>query len=255
MKVISWNVNGLRASITKGLGNFLSNTDADVVCLQEIKVDEDTYKKQELDKLFPTKFESYPHFATSKKGYSGLITLTKTKPLSIAYGLSNSVFDIEGRVLTLEYPNCYVVNVYFPHTSRDLSRLPFKLSFNKTFFNYIQKLGKPVIIAGDFNVAHTPQDIARAKQNEGNAGFTKEEREYFSELLSAGYIDSFRHMRPDGVKYSWWLQGFLARERNIGWRIDYTVISKELQQNLVAADISTNIYGSDHCPVWVDLKI
>jgi len=254
MKVISWNINGIRAGIRKGLLDFIQNSNADIIHLQEAKIDDESYKLLELEKQLP-EFYIYTHLATKRKGYSGLVTLARQKPTNVICGIGNHNFDSEGRVLILEYPNCYFLNTYFPSSSRDLSRLPYKKEFNEYFLSKIKKFNKPIIASGDFNVAHTPRDIARAKQNEGNAGYTKEERGFFTKLLGNGYTDTFRYTNPESIKYSWWLQGVSARERNIGWRIDYSIVSNELRNNILHADILTDVQGSDHCPILLNMDI
>lgn len=255
MKIISWNVNGIRSVLNKGFVDFVKSTDADVIHIQEAKIDDEAFEKLNLQNILGDEYNVYYHLATRKKGYSGLITITKTLPSNIIKGIQNDKFDSEGRVLILEYPNFYLINSYFPNTSRDLSRLDFKQDFNEEILNKLNQLNKPLVISGDFNVAHGPIDIARPKQNEGNAGYTIEEREFFTKLLSNGYIDTFRHKNPDLIKYTWWLQGFSARERNVGWRIDYHVVSANLSSNIENADILTQIKGSDHCPILLDINL
>lgn len=254
MKIISWNVNGIRSVLNKGFLEFLAAENADVIHIQEAKIDDETFLKSNISDIFLGKYEVHTHFATRKKGYSGLITLTKKNPINVIKGIGEDKFDSEGRFLLLEYPNYILINTYFPNTSRDLSKLDFKQEYNAKFLQKINEINKPLIASGDFNVAHTPQDIARPKENEGNAGYTIEERNSFSEFLKHGYIDSFRHKNPNKIKYTWWLQGFNARERNIGWRIDYNLVSPDLAEKINNADILTHVRGSDHCPILIEIE-
>lgn len=262
MKIISWNINGLRAQLKKGLLDFIKNENADVYHFQEIKIAEKELLLLDVLKLFNTNidtnyFVSY-FCASKKKGYSGILSLTKNKPIKAAKGIGVDKFDIDGRVLTLEYKNYYLLNAYFPHTGRKLENLDFKTEFNEEFLKFLQsikKINKPVIISGDINVAHTPKDIARSKENEGNAGYTQIERDYFTKLLKAGYIDTFRYLHPDKIKYTWWLQNFNARDRDVGWRIDYNLVSNNLANRITKAEILSNVYGSDHCPTSLTINL
>lgn len=251
MKFISWNVNGLRACCTKGFEEIFKQTDADFFCLQETKM-----QKGQLDLQFEG-YESYWNYA-ERKGYSGTAVFTKHKPLSVAYGLNVEEHDKEGRVITLEYPAFYIVTVYTPNSQQELRRLDYRMTWDDAFRAYLKGLDtkKPVIVCGDMNVAHEEIDLKNPKTNRKNAGFTDEERAKFTELLNAGFTDSFRYFYPDkeGI-YSWWSYRFKAREKNAGWRIDYFLVSNRLQDKLEKAVILTDVYGSDHCPVELDLSL
>lgn len=245
MKFISWNVNGLRAVFGKGFPDIIKELDADFVCLQETKM-----QAGQLDAELPT-YTSYWNFA-EKKGYSGTAIYTRHEPLSVAYGIDIPEHDTEGRVITLEYPDFYLVTVYVPNSQDDLRRLGYRITWEDAFRAYLGELDKkkPVIVCGDLNVAHKEIDLKNPKSNRKNAGFTDEERGKFQELLDAGFVDTFRHFYPDQRDiYSWWSYRFKARERNSGWRIDYFVTSERLVPRLTSAKIHTEIYGSDHCPV------
>ena len=245
MKFISWKVNGLRAIFGKGFPDIIKELDADFVCLQETKM-----QAGQLDAELPT-YTSYWNFA-EKKGYSGTAIYTRHEPLSVAYGIDIPEHDTEGRVITLEYPDFYLVTVYVPNSQDDLRRLGYRVIWEDAFRAYLGELDKkkPVIVCGDLNVAHKEIDLKNPKSNRKNAGFTDEERGKFQELLDAGFVDTFRHFYPDQRDiYSWWSYRFKARERNSGWRIDYFVTSERLVPRLTSAKIHTEIYGSDHCPV------
>ena len=245
MKFISWNVNGLRAVFGKGFPDIIKELDADFVCLQETKM-----QAGQLDAELPT-YTSYWNYA-EKKGYSGTAIYTRHEPLSVAYGIDIPEHDTEGRVITLEYPDFYLVTVYVPNSQDDLRRLGYRVTWEDAFRAYLGELDKkkPVIVCGDLNVAHKEIDLKNPKSNRRNAGFTDEERGKFQELLDAGFVDTFRHFYPDQRDiYSWWSYRFKARERNSGWRIDYFVTSERLVPRLTSAKIHTEIYGSDHCPV------
>ncbi len=245
MKFISWNVNGLRAVFGKGFPDIIKELDADFVCLQETKM-----QAGQLDAELPT-YTSFWNFA-EKKGYSGTAIYTRHEPLSVAYGIDIPEHDTEGRVITLEYPDFYLVTVYVPNSQDDLRRLGYRVTWEDDFRAYLKGLDekKPVIVCGDLNVAHKEIDLKNPKSNRKNAGFTDEERGKFQELLDAGFVDTFRHFYPDQRDiYSWWSYRFKARERNSGWRIDYFVTSERLVPRLTSAKIHTEIYGSDHCPV------
>lgn len=245
MKFISWNVNGLRAVFGKGFPDIIKELDADFVCLQETKM-----QAGQLDAELPT-YTSYWNYA-EKKGYSGTAIYTRHEPLSVAYGIDIPEHDTEGRVITLEYPDFYLVTVYVPNSQDDLRRLGYRVTWEDAFRAYLKGLDKkkPVIVCGDLNVAHKEIDLKNPKSNRKNAGFTDEERGKFQELLDAGFVDTFRHFYPDQRDiYSWWSYRFKARERNSGWRIDYFVTSERLVPRLTSAKILTEIYGSDHCPV------
>ncbi|GKU78165.1 exodeoxyribonuclease III [Paenibacillus sp. L3-i20] len=247
-KLVSWNVNGLRACVGKGFIDYFQSVNADIFCLQETKLQEGQI---DLD------LGAYHHYwnYAQKKGYSGTAVFTKEKPLSIWYGLEENE-EPEGRVITLQFETFYLVNVYTPNAKRDLSRLDYRLEWEQRFLDYVQKLdcNKPVVICGDLNVAHEEIDLKNAKSNHGNSGFTAEERSCMSRLLSAGFVDSFRHLYPERTdSFSWWSYMPKVRERNVGWRIDYFLVSARLATNITAADIDSAIMGSDHCPVSLEL--
>ncbi len=245
MKFISWNVNGLRACYGKGFEEAFKTLDADFFCLQETKMQEG-----QLDIHFPG-YESYWNYA-EKKGYSGTAVFTKHHPVSVAYGLGIEEHDHEGRVITIEMDNFYLVNVYTPNSQDELRRLDYRMTWEDAFRRYLLSLDqkKPVIVCGDMNVAHKEIDLKNPQNNRRNAGFTDEERQKFTELLDSGFTDSFRHFYPDLTgAYSWWSYRFHAREKNTGWRIDYFLTSNRLAPQLQAAAIHNEIYGSDHCPV------
>ncbi len=249
-KMISWNVNGLRACVTKGFLDYFKEADADVFCLQETKL-----QAGQIDLPLPG-YHQYWNYA-EKKGYSGTAMFTKEEPISVSYGIGMEEHDKEGRVITAEFPEYYVVTCYTPNSQDGLARLPYRREWNTAFLAYLKKLEekKPVVFCGDLNVAHKEIDLKNPKTNRKNAGFTDEEREDFTTLLNAGFIDTFRYFYPDaeGI-YSWWSYRFKAREKNAGWRIDYFCVSDSLKDRLESAAIHTEVYGSDHCPVEVVLK-
>ena len=249
MKLISWNVNGLRACVCKDFEQQFKALDADFFCLQETKM-----QAGQLDISFPG-YTSYWNYA-DKKGYSGTAIFTKHKPLDVTYGIGMDEHDHEGRVITLEMDDFYLVTVYTPNSQDGLRRLDYRMKWEKDFQDYLHRLDrkKPVVVCGDMNVAHEEIDIKNPKTNRRNAGFTDEEREKMTQLLDSGFIDTFRMLYPEQVTYSWWSYRFRARERNTGWRIDYFLISERLRDRLEDAKIHTEIMGSDHCPVEVDLK-
>ena len=249
MKLISWNVNGLRACVSKGFLEYFKWVDADIFCVQEIKLQEGQIDLQ-LDGYY-----QYWNYAL-KKGYSGTAVFTKDKPLAVKYGVGDLEAEGEGRILTLEFPQFYLVNVYTPNAQRDLARLPFRLEWEEDMRTYLKKLDevKPVILCGDLNVAHQEIDIRNVKSNIGNSGFTDEERGKMTSLLAEGFIDTFRYFHPDKADaYTWWSYMNKVRERNIGWRIDYFIASKRLEANLKNADIHPDILGSDHCPIVLEI--
>lgn len=250
MKFISWNVNGLRAVFGKGFPEIIQGLDADFVCLQETKM-----QAGQLEADLPS-YHTYWNYA-EKKGYSGTAIYTRHKPLSVSYGIGIDHHDTEGRVITLEYTDFYLVTVYVPNSQDDLRRLSYRMTWEDDFRAYLVELDKkkPIIVCGDLNVAHQEIDLKNPKSNRRNAGFTDEERGKFQELLDAGFIDTFRYFHPDQRDiYSWWSYRFKARERNSGWRIDYFVTSQRLAPQLASAKIHTEIFGSDHCPVELVLK-
>ena len=248
MKFISWNVNGLRACITKGFEDIFRELDADFFCLQETKM-----QAGQCD-FSPEGYEAFFNYA-DKKGYSGTAIFSKHKPLSVTNGIGIDEHDHEGRVITLEMPDFFLVTVYTPNSQDELKRLDYRMRWEDDFQAYLKKLDaqKPVIVCGDMNVAHQEIDIKNPKTNRRNAGFTDEEREKFGSLLSKGFTDTFRFKHPDEVTYSWWSYRFRAREKNAGWRIDYFVTSERLNDRIKDAKIHTQIMGSDHCPVELEL--
>ena len=249
MKFISWNVNGLRACVGKDFEQSFRQLDADFFCLQETKMQEG-----QLDLQFEG-YTSYWNYA-EKKGYSGTAIYTRHKPLSVTYGIGIDEHDHEGRAITLEMPNFYLVTVYTPNSQDGLRRLDYRMQWEADFMAYLKKLDekKPVIVCGDLNVAHEEIDLKNPKTNRKNAGFTDEEREKFTTLLNAGFTDTFRYLHPEQVTYSWWSYRFKAREKNAGWRIDYFLVSNRLRDMIEKADIHTEIFGSDHCPVELVVK-
>ncbi len=255
MKLISWNVNGLRAVINKGFKEFFKEIDADIFCIQETKMQE-----AQLDENILEIFEGYNAYWNSaeKKGYSGTAIFTKQKPLNVTYGIGKEEHDKEGRVITLEFEKFYIVNIYTPNSKRELERLDYRQLWEDEIRAYLLKLkeNKPVVMCGDLNVAHTEIDLKNPKTNRKNAGFTDEERAKMTELLNAGFVDTFRYKYPEVEgKYSWWSYMFHAREKNAGWRIDYFIVSENLKDKIEDAKILDDIYGSDHCPVELDLNI
>jgi exodeoxyribonuclease-3 len=249
MKFISWNVNGLRACMGKGFMDYFNKIDADIFCVQETKLQEGQI---EVD---APGYHQYWNYA-EKKGYSGTAMFTKEEPLSVTYGIGIPEHDTEGRVITAEFKDFYVITVYVPNSQRELARLDYRMTWEEAFLNYIKGLekNKPVIYCGDLNVAHQEIDLKNPKTNHQNAGFTDEERNCFTRVLESGYIDSFRFLYPDAKDvYSWWSYMFKAREKNTGWRIDYFVVSGKLKDRIKDAKIHMEVQGSDHCPV--ELKI
>uniref|UniRef100_A0AB33J6H0 Exodeoxyribonuclease III n=1 Tax=Prevotella sp. GTC17259 TaxID=3236795 RepID=A0AB33J6H0_9BACT len=249
LKFVSWNVNGLRACVGKNFEADFKALDADFFCLQETKM-----QAGQLDLQFEG-YESYWNYA-DKKGYSGTAIYTKHKPLSVAYGMGIDEHDHEGRVITLEYADFFLITVYTPNSQDELRRLDYRMQWEDDFSKYLQALDtrKPVIVCGDMNVAHEEIDIKNPKTNHRNAGFTDEEREKMTALLGKGFIDTFRTLYPEQVTYSWWSYRFKARERNTGWRIDYFLASQRLRDRIADAKIHTDIFGSDHCPVELVLN-
>ena len=250
MKLVSWNVNGLRACLKKGFLESFQSLDADVFCLQETKLQPG---QVELD------LPGYAQYWNSaeKKGYSGTAVFTRREPLAVTYDIGDADHVGEGRSITLEFPDCYVVTVYTPNAQEGLARLPYRMAWEDAFRAYLRELDgkKPVIVCGDLKVAHEEIDLKNPKTNRGNAGFSDEERAKFGELLAAGFTDTFRWLYPDRTgAYSWWSYRFHARENNAGWRIDYFLVSDRLRERIAAAEIHADIYGSDHCPVSLTLK-
>lgn len=244
-KLISWNVNGLRSCMGKGFMDFFDSVDADIFCLQEIKLSEGQIEWNKEN------YYSYWNYA-EKKGYSGTAVFSKEKPLSVKYGIGIDEHDHEGRVITLEFDNFYMVTVYTPNSQRELTRLEYRMKWEDDFRNFLNDLRKtkPVVVTGDMNVAHKEIDLKNPKTNRKNAGFTDEERQKMTELLDSGFIDTFRYFYSDvEQKYSWWSYMFKSREKNAGWRIDYFLASKELEDRLISAEIHDKVLGSDHCPI------
>ena len=251
MKLISWNVNGIRACMGKGFMDIFQKLDADIFCLQETKM-------QEGQLVIDTpEYHQYWNYA-EKKGYSGTAVFTKQEPLSVTYGMGIDAHDHEGRLITLEMENYYFITVYVPNSQNELARLSYRMEWEDDFRNYVKKLNekKPVVMCGDLNVAHQEIDLKNPKTNHNNAGFTDEERGKMTELLASGMVDTFRYKYPDMTDiYSWWSYRFRAREKNAGWRIDYFLVSEALKENIIDAAIHTDIFGSDHCPVELDIRL
>ena len=250
MKFVSWNVNGIRACINKGFNEYFEYMNTDIFAIQETKMQEG---QQDISK------EGYYHYMNSaiKKGYSGTLIYTKVKPISVKYGIDIDEHNTEGRVITLEFDNFYFVTVYTPNSQEELKRLDYRMKFEDDFRNYLVDLKnkKPVVLCGDLNVAHEEIDLKNPKQNMFNPGFSKEEREKFSTLLNSGFTDTFRYLYPDKIMYSWWSYRFFAREKNIGWRIDYFVVSNNIVDKLKNSTIMTEVLGSDHAPVVLEIDL
>ncbi len=250
-KMISWNVNGLRACVKKGFKEFFHEIDADIFCIQESKLQEGQIDFQ------PEGYKAYWHYA-EKKGYSGTAIFTKEEPINVQYGIGEGYDDNEGRVITLEFPEYYVITEYTPNSQTELKRLDYRMAYEDIKRNYLCELKKkkPVIICGDMNVAHKEIDLKNPKANRRNAGFTDEEREKITELLDKGFIDTFRYLYPEKKEiYSWWSYRFNARANNAGWRIDYFLVSEDLKDKISEAKIHTEVMGSDHCPVELSIKL
>lgn len=251
MKLVSWNVNGLRACVNKGFMDYYQQSEADIFCLQETKLQAGQIEMDLGEDVY-----QYWNYAI-KKGYSGTAVFSRIKPLSVYYGMEEDS-EPEGRMITLEYDAFYLINVYTPNAKRDLTRLPYRLEWEDRFRSYVLQLEqtKPVVICGDLNVAHQEIDLKNPKPNMGNSGFTDEERGKMTDLLASGYVDSFRHLHPDQTDvYSWWSYMPKVRERNVGWRIDYFLVSNQLAPSVAEAYIDCHVMGSDHCPVGVKLKL
>lgn len=247
MKIVSWNVAGIRACIKKGLPDFFNQIQADMFCLQEVKAEShqiDFHPEGYYEYLYPAK----------RKGYSGTMIFSKTEPLDIHYGYGEAEYDDEGRSITAEYDNFYLVTTYVPNAKRDLSRLNSRMYFEDSFRAYLHRLEKkkPVVLCGDLNVAHNEIDICNARANRGHAGFTDEERSKFGELLNSGFVDTFRALNPDKVQYSWWSYFGRSRENNAGWRLDYFIVSKDFFPLVKSSCIYDDVFGSDHCPVGLE---
>ena len=250
MKIISWNVNGISAVMKKGFPDFVKKYDPDILCLQETKAHPD-----QVDELLHD-YEHHFWNSADKKGYSGTAIFSKIKPLNVSYGGGIDVGDTEGRIVTAEFDDFFLVNVYTPNSKRGLARLDYRQEWDKLFFNYLKELekSKPVITCGDLNVAHTEIDLARPKNNTKNAGFTPQERSGFQKYLDNGFLDTFRIFNQDPENYTWWSYMFNARAKNLGWRIDYFLTSEKLKKNIISAEILKDVMGSDHCPVTLNLK-
>ena len=254
MKLVSWNVNGLRAVINKGFANFFNEVDADIFCIQETKMQED-----QIDDNMREIFKEYNSYWNSaeKKGYSGTAIFTKQKPLNVTYGMGIEEHDKEGRIITLEFDKFYMVDCYTPNAKRGLERLDYRVIWEDEFRKYLLNLNKtkPVILCGDLNVAHEEIDLKNPKTNRGNAGFTDEEREKMTELLNAGFTDTFRYLYPNKEDaYTWWSYMFKEKEKNVGWRIDYFIVSKSIEEKIKEASIYSEILGSDHCPIGLEMS-
>lgn len=250
MKLISWNVNGFRACLEKGFADFFNTADADIVCIQETKMQPGQAEFE------PTGYHQY-WYSAEKKGYSGTAVFTKQEPLSVRYGIGIPVHDTEGRAITLEYEKFYLLCVYTPNAQRELARLDYRMSWENALRGYIRTLDaqKPVIYCGDLNVAHEEIDLKNPKTNHHSAGFSDEERAKFSELLACGFTDTYRKLYPDRVEYSWWSYMMKAREKNVGWRIDYFVVSDRLFPIVSDSFILGDVMGSDHCPVGIEINL
>lgn len=250
MKIVSWNVAGFRACLKKGFEEFFNEVNADVFCLQEVKAEQNEYS------FHPENYHEYLYPA-KKKGYSGTLIFTKQEPVAVKYGLGIDRYDAEGRMITLEFEDFYLINMYVPNVKRELERLEDRMIWEEEVKKYFLELNKqkPVIICGDFNVAHTEKDIKNAKGNRGHAGFTDEERDKFTKLLESGFIDTYRNFNPETTDaYTWWSYMGNARSKNIGWRIDYFLVSKDFIENVQNPTIYSEILGSDHCPIGLEIK-
>lgn len=250
MKLVSWNVNGLRACVKKGFLDYFHEVEADIFCVQETKLQEGQIS------LELAGYYQYWNYAL-KKGYSGTAVFTKKQPLSVRYGLGTDDSEEEGRILTLEFDDFFLVNVYTPNSQRDLARINYRLKWEERILEHLKELDelKPVVLCGDLNVAHQEIDLRNPKSNIGNSGFTEEERGKMTSLLAEGFVDSYRHFYPEQVgAYTWWSYMAKVRERNIGWRIDYFIVSEKLREHLIKADIHCHVMGSDHCPVVLELS-
>lgn len=251
LRFVSWNVNGIRAATRNGLADFIGKNDFDALFLQEVKA-EGTQIPEEIHHLG----YHLDVYSAERRGYSGTMSMFRDKSLSVTNGMGDRTFDAEARVQVLDYEQFYLLNTYFPNSQRGLARLDFKIDFDEKFLAFCEKLRKekPIVVCGDFNVAHEDIDIARPDDNRKNAGFTQEERDWMTRFLSEGYLDTFRMFNGDGENYTWWSYRFNARERNIGWRIDYFVVSEELRNNVKNAGIIPEAVGSDHAPVFLELE-
>lgn len=251
MKLISWNVNGLRACLSKGFMDYFNEQDADFFCLQETKM-------QPGQAVIPAEGYHQYFYSAEKKGYSGTAILARREPLSVSYGMGSELHDHEGRLITLEYEDFYLVTVYTPNSQRELTRLQYRMCWEEDFRMYLKRLdeSRPVIVCGDMNVAHREIDLKNPKSNQNNAGFTPQERQAMDRLLASGFVDTFRQLHPDETDaYSWWSYMFHAREKNVGWRIDYFLASERIRDRISAARIDAHVPGSDHCPVVLEMAL
>ncbi|KQC12180.1 MAG: exodeoxyribonuclease III [Desulfuromonas sp. SDB] len=252
-ELYSWNVNGIRACLKNGFREWFNSVQPDILCLQEVKADQDTFND-----LFNQLSGYYSYCNCPQKGYAGTAVFSKIEPEKVMMGMNKTKGDPEGRIISLFFKNFILVNVYFPNAQRELKRLDYKLDFNKkilTYFNKLTKINPHLIVCGDFNVAHQEIDLKNWKSNRRNAGFTDEERDSFSRFIEKGYVDSFRYFNQEPDHYTWWSYRFKARERNIGWRIDYFLISPKIVSKLKSAHILSEVYGSDHCPVMIEVDL
>ena len=255
MKLISWNVNGLRAVINKGFNNFYNDIKADIMCLQETKMQQDQIS-MDINDIFKDRYVYWN--SAEKKGYSGTVVISKIKPINVTYGIGKDEHDKEGRIITLEFDSFYLVNCYTPNSKRELERLDYRMIWEDEIRAYLKELDKtkPVVYCGDLNVAHNEIDLKNPSSNHHNAGFTEEERSKMTALLNEGFIDTFRYKYPEKTgAYSWWSYMFHARENNAGWRIDYFIVSDSIKDKIEDAKILSDVMGSDHCPVELDLKV
>ena len=255
MKLISWNVNGLRAVINKGFKNFYNDIKADIMCLQETKMQQDQIS-MDINDIFKDRYVYWN--SAEKKGYSGTVVISKIKPINVTYGIGKDEHDKEGRIITLEFDSFYLVNCYTPNSKRELERLDYRMIWEDEVRSYLKELDKmkPVVYCGDLNVAHNEIDLKNPSSNHHNAGFTEEERSKMTALLNEGFIDTFRYKYPEKTgAYSWWSYMFHARENNAGWRIDYFIVSDSIKDKIEDAKILSDVMGSDHCPVELDLKV
>lgn len=253
MKLVSWNVNGIRAASRGGFAKWFADEGADIVCVQEIKANPDQLEENQ---RHPLKYHSYWNPA-EKAGYSGVAVFSKKEPLEVTLGLGDPEIDREGRVMQLKYPQFTLINAYFPNSQREHARLPFKLKFCDHIFKLTERLrakGENILLCGDFNIAHKEIDLKNPKSNKRNAGFLPEEREWMEKFLTSGYVDVFRNFTQDGGHYTWWSYRPGVREKNVGWRIDYFVANQEFKERLKASAHRNEVFGSDHCPVWMQLK-
>ena len=249
MKFVSFNVNGLRSILKKTFIEDFTNMNADIFSLNETKLSDDNFP------FVPEGYSVYHTFSKVRKGYSGVAVFSKLTPLSVHYGLLENKYDDEGRVITLEFSNFYYVACYVPNAGDELKRMDFRMQFEKDLIEYFASLNKPIVYCGDLNVAHNPIDLKNPKANTHNAGFTIEERTAFNTLLSTGLVDTYRYLYPENVKYSWWSYMFNARKNNAGWRIDYYLVSEDIKDKIIDAEIHNEVFGSDHCPVSLTIDL